>query len=345
MRTENFNFYRRMKHYNVTGLSIAEIDDGTMKSAEWFGLLEAGTDNRVTRNSVFNACSISKFLTSILVLTLSERSILDLDEDINQKLLSWKVPYNELNKDKKVTLRHLLSHQSGVIDPEGSFFVFNSITGAPDMTSLLHGKTPYCEEPVKVSYKPGSEFHYSDAGFCIIQLLIEDVMEKPFQQVMNEEVFQHLKMKNSTFELPASASARQKFSCGHNRHGELADGKYPFYPYPAASGLWTTPSDLALLLIELMNSLKGNSKLNLSAKNANEMIVSQGCKEWTGLGVFLDKNEKGIEISSLGWGIGFQCMLAAYPNLEKGLVIMTNTDSGVHQLKGLIGEIYTNYLF
>ncbi|MFS0764441.1 hypothetical protein [Peribacillus phoenicis] len=57
----------------------------------------------------------------------------------------------------------------------------------------------------------------------------------------------------------------------------------------------------------------------------------------------LDDSKGELEISSLGWGVGFQCMMVAYPYLEIGLVIMTNTDLGVHQLKGIIGEIYDSY--
>ncbi|RID82836.1 hypothetical protein D1970_17765 [Mesobacillus zeae] len=70
------------------------------------------------------------------------------------------------------------------------------------------------------------------------------------------------------------------------------------------------------------------------------MISLQGCKEWAGLGVFLDGTGQELEISSLGWGLGIQCMMVAYPYLETGAVIMTNADLGVHQLKGMIGEVY-----
>lgn len=130
-----------------------------------------------------------------------------------------------------------------------------------------------------------------------------------------------------------------------NKNGAIVEGKYPIYPYPTASGLWTTPSDLATLVIELMNALKGESKIGLSASKAKEMINSQGCKEWTGLGVFLDGSEKNLEISSLGWGKGFQCMVTAYPYLGTGFVIMTNTDLGVNQMKGIIGEVYHSLEF
>jgi CubicO group peptidase (beta-lactamase class C family) len=273
---------------------------------------------------------------------LTEQRILNLDENVNEKLSSWKFPHNELNKNKKVTLRKLLSHHSGVMDPEGSFNELNTRMDSPTMFEILEGRTSYCKDPIEIKHEPGSTFEYSDAGFCIIQLLIEDVTEKPFNEVMNEHIFQPLSMENSTFELPTSEAIKKHFSCGHHKSGELVNGKYPIYPYPAASGLWSTPTDLALLVIELMNSLNSESKLKLSVGKAMEVISSQGSKEWTGLGVFLDKTDK---FSSLGWGVGFQCMMVAYPNLKTGLVIMTNTDLGVHQLKGIIGEVYYAYPF
>lgn len=345
MKLPHINIQNLMENYHVTGLSMACIEGCTISRTECYGLLNANTVKSVDSHSIFSACSISKFLTSMLVMKLTDLCILDLDQDVNEKLVSWKIPYNALNIRKRVTLRNLLCHQSGMIDPEGSFPELDSKIGFPTIVQLLEGKTPYCKVPIEMKYEPESDFQYSDAGYCIIQLLIEDVTGKTFNKVMNEYIFQPLHMGNSTFELPIGEADLSNFSAGHNKVGDEANGKYPIYPYPAASGLWTTPSDLALLVIELINSLKGESKLNLPVNKAIELVTPQGGKDWTGLGVFLEKNEKGIEISSLGWGVGFQCMMVAYPDLETGLVIMTNTDLGVHQLKGIIGDIYRAYSF
>ena len=113
-----------------------------------------------------------------------------------------------------------------------------------------------------------------------------------------------------------------------------------YYPYPASSGLWTTPTDLVIAFMEIMDAQRGNSKTGLSAESAKELITPQGDAKWAGLGVFLDGSGLKAEFSSLGWGVGFQCLIAVYPHLAKGMAIMTNTDSGIHQLEGLIGEIY-----
>ncbi|NHM34005.1 serine hydrolase domain-containing protein [Neobacillus terrae] len=338
MGLANLNIKERMMYHNVRGLGIAVINNARISMAEHYGDLEAITTKSVNSSTIFSACSISKFLTGMLVMLLIEKGLVELDEDINKKLKSWKVPDNKFTENKNVTLRNLLCHQSGIIDPDESFTQLKSNDGIPTMVDLLNGKSPYCKVPIEVQYEPERNFQYSDAGYCIIQLLIEDVTGKSFEDIAGELIFHPLEMYNSPFSIPEKE--RKNFSCGHDKSGELVDGKYPLYPYPAASGLWSTPTDLSILVIELINSLKGKSKTGLSLSKAKEMITAQGCKEWTGLGVFLDDSKGKLEISSLGWGVGFQCMMVAYPFLENGLVIMTNTDLGVHQLKGIIGDIY-----
>lgn len=343
MKFKNIDIKERMEHYNVPGLSITLINQGQISGTYDYGLLEVKSDKKVNKDSIFSACSISKFLTGMLVMKLTEQGLLDLDEDVNKRLVLWKVPQNDLTRNKKVTLRNLLSHQSGISDPENSFSELNLITEIPSMVELLEGKTPYCN-PIKVTYEPESEFHYSDAGFCIIQQLIEDVTERPFHRNMNKLIFEPLRMNNSRLNTTMLEMEQKDFSCGHNKNGELVDGKYPIYPYPAASGLWTTSLDLAKVVLELINAVKGDSKVGIPASIVKEMISPQRSKNWTGLGVFLEGSEKELEVTSLGWGVGFQCMMVAFPYLEKGAVIMTNAELGVHQMEGIIGEIYKSLL-
>lgn len=344
MNLKNINIEERMNYYNVPGLSIALIENGQISGTVNYGSLEVESDRKVNENSIFSACSISKFLTGMIAMKLIDERLLDLDEDINKRLMSWKVPENELTKSESVTLRSLLSHQSGIIDPEGSFSELNSKIGIPTMFELLEGGTPYCKVSIKLQCEPGSAFNYSDAGFCVVQQLIEDVTEKPFYQVVNELIFKPLRMENSHLSTTMLEVDKKEFSCGHNKNGELVDGKYPIYPYPAASGLWTTSLDLARLVLELLNALKGESKIGISESLAKEMITPQIGKSWTGLGVFLEGSERELEITSLGWGVGFQCMVVAFPYLEKGAVIMTNAELGVHQMEGMIGEIYKSLM-
>ena len=338
MKLKTMDIDKRMNYYKARGLSIAMINNGGIETSEGFGVLEAGTNNKTDSTSIFNACSISKFATTMLALKLVDDGILNLDENVNDRLTLWKVPENKFTQNKKVTLRRLLSHQAGFIDPDKSFSEYNSTEGIPTMFDLLEGQTSYYPEAAAVKYGPGSDFLYSDLGFCIIEQLIEDTSKKPYITLMNELIFQPLNMKSSTLEHTIPEAKKHSFACGHNKDGQLVDDKYPIYPYSAAAGLWSTPTDLSHLVIELINSLNGNSKLGISKKTIHEMISPQGCSKWAGLGVFLDYSDDKLEISSLGWGVGFQCIMVAYPHLGTGAVIMTNSDLGVHQTKALIGE-------
>ncbi|MEY8350855.1 serine hydrolase domain-containing protein [Bacillus cereus] len=339
MALGTLHIYERMKKYSVTGLSLAIIRDGKSKRTESFGVLEIGTTKEVNVNSIFNACSISKFLTVMLTLKLVDQGILSLDENVNNRLISWKVPDNQFTSNKKVTLRNLLSHQSGIIDPPKSFDIYRSEKGNPTILQILQGHTSYCPVPIEIQHEPESTFHYSDAGFCIIEQLIEDVTGEPFNLLLQKSIFEPLHMNNSILMYPKQNITNDRFACGHDKNGHVVEGKYPFYPYPAAAGVWSTPSNLAALVIEVIQSLQGNSKLDLSSKIVKNMISPQGCSKWTGLGVFLDKSDQELEISSLGWGVGFQCLMLAYPHKGTGAVIMTNSDLGVHQNEGIIGEI------
>ncbi|PFS63352.1 penicillin-binding protein [Bacillus cereus] len=333
------NIYEKMNQYSVVGLSLAIIRDGTLDEVAAFGTLESGTTRTVTTDSIFNSCSISKFITTLLVLTLSDQEIIHLDEDVNDSLTSWNIPTTLFTSQKKVTLRNLLSHQSGIIDPPNSFEHYTFAQGRPNMSELLAGKTSYCPVPIEITYKPESEFHYSDANFCIIELLLEDITGKPFNLLLEEYIIQPLQLKNSTVFSPEDINKMETFACGHNKNGTVTNEKYPFYPFAASSGIWTTPTDLSALVIEIIHSLQRKGKLKLSQKTVQDMISPQGCSKWTGLGVFLDDSNEGLQMHSLGWGVGFQCMLICYPYRGNGAIIMTNTDIGVHQMEGIIGEV------
>ncbi|WP_242241942.1 serine hydrolase [Bacillus cereus group sp. BfR-BA-01309] len=339
MNLKSNNISEKMNQYSVAGLSLAIIRDGTLDEVAAFGTLESGTTRTVTTDSIFNSCSISKFITTLLVLTLSDQGIIHLDEDVNDSLTSWNIPTTLFTSQKKVTLRNLLSHQSGIIDPPNSFEHYTFAQGRPNMSELLAGKTSYCPVPIEITYKPESEFHYSDANFCIIELLLEDITGKPFNLLLEEYIIQPLQLKNSTVFSPEDINKMETFACGHNKNGTVTNEKYPFYPFAASSGIWTTPTDLSALVIEIIHSLQRKGKLKLSQKLIQDMISPQGCSKWTGLGVFLDDSNEGLQMHSLGWGVGFQCMLICYPYRGNGAIIMTNTDIGVHQMEGIIGEV------
>lgn len=333
------NISNKMKECKVPGVSLSIIDKGQIVLSEGYGVLESNSEKKVNLDSLFHACSISKFVTAIAVLRLVSLGILNLDEDVNNKLKSWKIPESSFTEKSKVTLRLLLSHQGGIRDGEGSFGVYSLLDGYPQLIDILDGKTSYHSNKVEVNYPPGSDFEYSDAGFCIIEQLLVDVIEKPFPYLMNELVIEPLEMGNSLFMCSREIEGKYLLASGHDQNGQIVEGKRAIYPYPAAAGLWTTATDLGKLLLEVIHGLGGNSKLGISKELMKDMISPQGKFEDAGLGVFVTKTSEGIQITSQGWGIGFQCMLAALPESSHGAVVMINSEPGKPQHKSLVGEV------
>ena len=118
----------------------------------------------------------------------------------------------------------------------------------------------------------------------------------------------------------------------------MIPGERAAHPCRAAARLWSTPGDLAQLLVGLMHSLEGGGTL-LPHDLAWEMITPHGCVDWAGLGVFVDQPGQERSLFIQGCGLGFQCVLAAFPLLGMGAVVMTNSDPGQPQSRALTGEI------
>src|SRR6185295_8616001 len=103
----------RMKFYNVPGLSIAVIKDFHVEWARAYGVKDVATNAPVTVDTLFQAGSISKSVNATVAMKKVEQGKISLDENINNKLVSWKLPDNEFTAKKKVSLRNLLSHTAG----------------------------------------------------------------------------------------------------------------------------------------------------------------------------------------------------------------------------------------
>src|SRR5215469_9349106 len=193
----------RMKYYNVPEVSIAFFDHGKVAWARGYGIADRATNSPVNPDTLFQAASISKSVTAFAALRLVQQGKLNLDEDVNLRLVSWKVPDNEFTKTEKVTLRRLLSHTAGTTVP--SLGGYKTGEYMPTTLQVLNGERT-SNEPVRVDHVPGKEFRYSGGGYVIVQQLMMDVTGKSFSALMHDLVLEPLGMTNSTFESPLPKS-------------------------------------------------------------------------------------------------------------------------------------------
>ncbi len=329
----------RMQFYKTPGVSIAFINNGRIEWARGYGVREAGKFEPVTTETLFQAGSISKPVTAIAALRLAQAGKLNLDEDVNRKLASWKVPENEFTREKKVTLRGLLSHSAGV--NVSGFTGYISGEQAPTLLQVLDGVKPANSSAIRVEAIPGSRFNYSGGGFTIVQQLLIDVQKKPFPDLMRELVFEPLQMKHSTFQQSLPKKLQTLAAAGHNAGGETPPGKRRVFPEMAAAGMWTTPSDLARLVIAVQRAQAGQSNKFLSAATVNQMLTRQSA-DW-GLGFSVEGAERTRRFSHGGSTQEFNSYLTAYNQTGQGVVIMTNSLRGNALMNEILRSIANEY--
>ncbi len=314
----------RMKHYKVPGLSIAVIKDFKIDWAKAYGVTDVDTNEKVTTDTIFQAASISKPVAAMVAMKKVEEGKISLDENINNKLVSWKLPDNEFTARKKVTLANLLSHTAGTtVHGFPGYEVSDKI---PTPQQVLDGVSPTNTAPVRVDLEPGTKFRYSGGGITVAQLAIMDIEKKPYPQIAQEAVLGPLGMSNSTYSQPLSPEWRKKAASGHRLDGRPIEGKIHVYPEMAAAGLWTTPTDLAKFALETQLSLAGRPSKVLKKESVEKMTTA--FLDGVGHGFFIEPHGKAIYYGHGGSNEGFRCELVVSRDKGYGVAVMVNSDNG-----------------
>ena len=326
----------RMEHYKVPGISITVIDNGEMEGVVCSGNRRAHSDAPINPDTLFQAASISKPVTAMAALSVVQEGKLELDQDVNAILRSWKVPESVLTFDEKVTLRRLLSHTAGM-----TVHGFNGYPigeGIPTLLETLNSKPPANSEPIRVDLVPGSRYQYSGGGYVVVQQLLIDVTSMNFPDLMWELVLEPLGMRNSSFLQPLPSDKSSHAAEGHSLSGEPISGGWFVYPELAAAGLWSTSSNLALFLIEVMKSMKGQSNVVLSHTMILEMLQAQGGDGTWGFGMGFLRAGEGTAFHILigGSNHGYRSKMVAFPETGQGAVVMANGEDG----EGLNDEVF-----
>ena len=223
---------------DAPGGSILVMKGDETRYMRSFGLADLKTKEKITEHTVFNTGSISKTFVSNGILILKEDRLLSLEDDLYQ----YFDDFDNESLARKVKLKHLLSHTSGLPDIRD---VSNN------KKFFLTAKDKENFNPIKradkLNFEPGAQFQYSNPAFNGLALIIEQITGMPWQRYIENEIFKPAGMKSS------------KITDGSYPDSEVAhayvyeDGEYQEYDYGecptfAASGnggVWCSTLDLA----------------------------------------------------------------------------------------------------
>ena len=258
---EKFTFYlderipEIMEAYDIPGASIALIKGGETIWTKAYGYADLETGRKMTTDTLLRVESISKSVTAWGVMKLVEQGKIELNRPVNQYIKSWKFPKSEF-EEEEITVKYLLSHTSGL--PLGDFTKRYSPT--KEIPSL---KDSLSMEAI-LEQKPGISFSYSNVGYNLLELLIEELTSCDFSEYMKREILIPLRMNNSSYTWSEDFNPAVPF--GYDLTGEAV----PVYVYPekGSGGLFATVEDVALFVAAGMPSSSQNHKV-LSTQSIN----------------------------------------------------------------------------
>lgn len=321
---KSLSLSERMAFYKVPAVSMAFFEHGQIVWARAFGVADVASHKPATPDTLFQAASISKPVAALAALRLVQDGKLSLDEDVNLKLKTWKVPENAFTEKEKVTVRRILSHSAGLT--VHGFPGYASDETIPTVVQILNGEKPANTDPIRVDVVPGTLWRYSGGGYVILQTLMSDVTGEPFPKILHDLVLQPAGMTHSTYEQPLPQNRAGEVATPYRSNGEPVKGGPHTYPEMAPAGLWTTPSDLARMAIEVQKEYAGQSAKILNQTTAKQMLTRQ-TGTW-GLGFGLNHPDHALLFGHGGANEGYRCDLQAYVDSGQGFAIMTNSDSG-----------------
>lgn len=314
----------RMAMYKIKGLSIAVIHNYKIVWAKGYGWADEGEKRPVTPETLFEPGSISKTLNAVGVLKLAQDGKLDLNQDINTYLRSWKFPYDSVSKGKKITVANLLSHTAG-LTVHG--FPGHPIAGpVPTLLQVLDGIKPSYTPAVRSQFEPGLRYQYSGGGTSISQVILTDIVQQPYDVWMYEHVLKPIGMKNSTYTQPLAANKRHLAATAYNREGYPLKGKFHVYPEQAAAGLWMTPTDLCHYIIDMQLAYQGKASQVLSPEMVKLHLTPYIDKN-AAMGTFVENRNGALYFQHSAGNDGFSGVFYGSLDSGYGVAVFQNSDN------------------
>jgi CubicO group peptidase (beta-lactamase class C family) len=326
-----------MKAYRVPVVGYAIIKNNKIVLSE---TLSVDPRIKVSENSIFQAASISKSVSAYAALKLVSEGKLGLDDSVNDRLTTWKIPESEYDESYPVKVGQLLDMTSGL--SVSGFPGHEQGKPLPTLRATLDGEPPANTPPVRVFYQPGSRYFYSGGAFQVLEQLIEDVSRQSFPVWAANKILQPLKMSRSTFQCPLDEAWRVAAVPGFLLDGTMLKGGWNNYAAASAGGLWSTPTDLAKFAISASDAYRGKDNKLVAKDIAKQMLMRRLHTDY-GLGFVVNGNGPNLNFRKAGHNLGYHDQLIMFPNSGDGIVVMTNSENGEAVINYLVALVAQKY--
>ncbi len=315
---------------NFPGIAVGIVYDGKIVFTQGYGEAEIGSTD-MTASTVLRWGSISKTVTAILTLQLVTQGHLDLDDPVTDH-----VP--EYDNDN-VTIRHLLSHQSGTRHYSDGCTFSPYYSGAFDADESLE-----IVEQCSLMFTPGTNTNYTTFGFTLLGVVVdrvgEDIYGKGYEELfedwIKDELFLTSMVADNNNNVPGMATGY--WTAGNDTNNVPDVGwKLP------AGGFASSIYHLARYMLGLMSAELINGPM--SATMWTPQTLNNGTNTNFGLGVFIDQSSGDLGVWHNGQsGNMSNTLMDFFPNQNLGIVLMTNAGWSINTVFPELVELKNDIL-
>ena len=295
----------------VPGASVLVLHEGEAVFQRSYGLADLEAGVATTPQTNFRLASISKQFTAACILLLAEEGALTLDDPVRRWLPSLPAVTDS------VTLRHLLSHTSGVIDYE-DLVPGDQVTQVHDADVLR-----LLEREDRLYFTPGSDYRYSNSGYALLALVVERASRQPFAAFLHARIFAPLGMDGTVAREDAGPRV------AHRAYGySPVNGTWQRTDQSTTSavlgdgGIYSSITDLARWDAALYDDRLLNAASRAQAFRPATVTGEPDVAHY-GFGWRL---QGGMQWHS-GESIGFRNVLVRFPTQRLTVVVLTNRDT------------------
>jgi len=316
---------KNLKQHRIPGAAVALVHEGRILFSRCYGYEDAKKKVAITEDSYFMAGSLTKSFTALAVLKLIEQGKVDPHADIKNYIPGFSI--RNLDKgEASLTVNHLLTHTSGLMIDYYAHSTGEEKYSNADLLSQLQNEY--------LCFNPGSASKYSNIGYRLLGMIVEQVTGERFESYLEKEVFKPLGLNKSTFNYTEDVALHM--SKGHNGNTEISrvDNEDK-----SASGLFSTLKDLT----GFMEFLSSRAIVSSGGINNGEIIDSILENAIPAIDTFYDNKNiyssgwylnsyqfKGIHtvLSCSGSINGFSTAMTYIPEERLGIIILTNSSLG-----------------
>ena len=297
------------------GCALGVARNGVLAYERGYGAANLDLAVPITPASVFDVASVSKQFTAMSVLLLAGQGKLSLDDDVGKFIPDWGP------RDHRVTIRHLLTHTSGLRDA----FTLQGL--APDTSEGIQQKIVNILARARgFNFPPGTTFEYNNGAYTLLAAIVEHVSGQPFSAFTEASLFKPLDMTHTHVHDDAARIVPNR-ATGYSRAGNgfRVALRSQTDTVVGNAGVFSTVGDLLRWEQNLADVRVGDPKLVAEMQTP---FVATGWSEASeyGFGVEIGRHRGLRTIGHAGGDEGRRAYVVRYPERALAIAVLCNLD-------------------